>query len=97
MNNLDYIMYNKKLKKKCIKRAKLKECDPLVVEHIWSNDEWIASPSDGEEDDIGGGGKFGEEDGEVIGSARGGGLLEDLEVAGQLGKGVELGKGKMFK
>ncbi|CAI9291352.1 unnamed protein product [Lactuca saligna] len=87
MNNLVYIMYNKKLKQNFIKRTKLKEDDPLVVDHVLSDDEWIAAPSDGEEDDIGGGGILGEEDGGVIGSARAGRAIGRPRGGGTIGEG----------
>jgi hypothetical protein len=49
MNDLVYIMYNKKLKQKFIKKGTLKEEeDPLVLENVVSDDEWIAEPADGE-------------------------------------------------
>ncbi|CAH1439096.1 unnamed protein product [Lactuca virosa] len=68
-------MYNKKLKQKFIKRTKLKEDDPLVVEHVLSDDKWIAAPSDGEED------------GGVIGSARGGRAIGRPRGGGTIGEG----------
>ena len=41
MNDLVYIMYNKKLKQKFNKKSNLKENeDPLDVEYVMSNDEW---------------------------------------------------------
>nr|KAJ0207101.1 hypothetical protein LSAT_V11C500294580 [Lactuca sativa] len=97
MNNLVYIMYNKKLKQKFIKRTKLKENDPLVVEQVLSDDEWIAAPSDGEEDDIGGGGELGEEDGGAIGRPRGGGITERLKGGGTIGEGNGTRKQKNVK
>jgi hypothetical protein len=46
MNDLVYIMYNKKLKQKFIKKGTLKEEeDPLVLENVVSDDEWIAEPA----------------------------------------------------
>ncbi|KAK9070786.1 hypothetical protein SSX86_011188 [Deinandra increscens subsp. villosa] len=43
MNDLVYIMYNKKLKHKFVKKGSLKEKeDPLLVEYLQSDDEWIA-------------------------------------------------------
>ncbi|CAI9259862.1 unnamed protein product [Lactuca saligna] len=40
-------MYNKKLKQNFIKKTKLKEYDdPLVVDEVLSDNEWIANPSD---------------------------------------------------
>ncbi|XP_076928218.1 uncharacterized protein LOC143592101 [Bidens hawaiensis] len=46
MTKLVYIIYNKKLKNKHIKRASLKDGqDPIVVEEVLSDDEWIADPS----------------------------------------------------
>ncbi|KAI3516120.1 hypothetical protein L1887_15030 [Cichorium endivia] len=51
MNSLVYIMYNKKLKNKFIKKKKLREeDDPLLVEEVPSDDEWVADPSDDEDD-----------------------------------------------
>ncbi|KAL4574600.1 hypothetical protein LXL04_021434, partial [Taraxacum kok-saghyz] len=41
MNDLVYIMYNKKLKQKFNKKSNLKENeDPLDVEYVMSDDEW---------------------------------------------------------
>ncbi|CAH1434058.1 unnamed protein product [Lactuca virosa] len=80
-------MYNKKLKQKFIKRTKLKEDDPLVVEHVLSDNEWIAAPSDDEEDDIVGGGELGEKDGEAIGRPRGGRVTGRPRGGGTIGEG----------
>ena len=65
MNDLVYIMYNRKLKQKFVRKTNLKEDDdPLVVENVMSDDEWIDDPNDDNEDDIrvvaGGGGASGE-------------------------------------
>lgn len=52
LNRLVYIMYNKKLKDKHLKKQSRKdEDDPLIVEDIPSDDEWVASPNDEDEDD----------------------------------------------
>lgn len=46
MNSLVYIMYNKKLKRKFVSKKKLGEDDdPLIVEELPSDDEWLADPS----------------------------------------------------
>ncbi|KAH6756958.1 hypothetical protein C2S53_009192 [Perilla frutescens var. hirtella] len=62
LNSLVYIMYNKKLKLKFLKKQSRKvEEDPLIVEDVLSDDEWIANPNDDEdvsieiEDEHGGG------------------------------------------
>ncbi|PON47573.1 HAT, C-terminal dimerization domain containing protein [Parasponia andersonii] len=50
MNTLVYIMYNKKLKHKFLKAQSRKEKDdPLIVENVSSDDEWVTNPND--EDD----------------------------------------------
>nr|KAJ0198323.1 hypothetical protein LSAT_V11C700368370 [Lactuca sativa] len=47
MNNLVYIMSNKKLMQKFIRKTKLKDSDNLlVVDEVLSDNEWIANPSD---------------------------------------------------
>ena len=52
MNSLVYIMYNKKLKQRFQKKKTLKdEEDPLSVEDIPSDDEWVANPNDDENGD----------------------------------------------
>ncbi|KAJ9543748.1 hypothetical protein OSB04_023455 [Centaurea solstitialis] len=52
MNSLVYIMYNKKLKQRIQKKKTLKdEEDPLSVEDISSDDEWVANPNDDENGD----------------------------------------------
>ena len=51
MNSLVYIMYNKKLKHKhLMKQSSKEEDDPLIIETLPSNDEWVANPDDDEED-----------------------------------------------
>lgn len=46
MNDSVYIMYNNKLKEKFLKKKALKEeDDPLVVENVCSDDEWIVDPN----------------------------------------------------
>ncbi|KAL4556083.1 hypothetical protein LXL04_038723 [Taraxacum kok-saghyz] len=50
VNKLVYIMYNKKLKQKFIKKSQQKEEDVLLVEHVMSDDEWIANGNDDEKD-----------------------------------------------
>ncbi|XP_052624969.1 uncharacterized protein LOC128132437 [Lactuca sativa] len=46
MNSLVHIMYNKKLKRKFVSKKKLGEDDdPLIVEELPSDDEWLADPS----------------------------------------------------
>ncbi|KAH6771558.1 hypothetical protein C2S52_016361 [Perilla frutescens var. hirtella] len=43
-------MYNKKLKRKFLKkRSQKEEDDPLIVEEVPSDDEWIANPNDEED------------------------------------------------
>ncbi|PON81575.1 HAT, C-terminal dimerization domain containing protein, partial [Trema orientale] len=50
MNTLVYIMYNKKLKHKFLKaKSRKEEDDPLIVENVSSDDEWVANLND--EDD----------------------------------------------
>nr|KAJ0188575.1 hypothetical protein LSAT_V11C900478640 [Lactuca sativa] len=67
MNSLVYIMYNKKLKNKFIKKKNLSdEVDPLHVEEVPSDDEWVADPNDNEADN-GGENENGEEIGGEIG------------------------------
>ncbi|XP_021971526.1 uncharacterized protein LOC110866691 [Helianthus annuus] len=52
MDDLVFIMYNRKLKQKFVKRSNLKEDeDPLHVEKVMSDDEWIADPRDDDDDD----------------------------------------------
>ncbi|KAM0018998.1 putative HAT dimerization domain, ribonuclease H-like superfamily [Helianthus debilis subsp. tardiflorus] len=52
MDDLVFIMYNRKLKQKFVKRSNLKEDeDPLLVENVMSDDEWIADPSDDDDED----------------------------------------------
>ncbi|KAJ9542821.1 hypothetical protein OSB04_029327 [Centaurea solstitialis] len=52
MNSLVYIMYNNKLKQRFQKKKTLKdEEDPLSVEDISSDDEWVANPNDDENGD----------------------------------------------
>ncbi|KAJ9558026.1 hypothetical protein OSB04_012640 [Centaurea solstitialis] len=52
MNSLVYIMYNKKLKQRFQKKKTLKdEEDPLSVEDISCDDEWVANPNDDENGD----------------------------------------------
>ncbi|XP_062104413.1 uncharacterized protein LOC133815612 [Humulus lupulus] len=52
MNSLVYIMYNKKLKHKFFKKqSRREEDDPLIVENVSSNDEWVANPNDEEDGD----------------------------------------------
>ncbi|KAK9053403.1 hypothetical protein SSX86_030037 [Deinandra increscens subsp. villosa] len=47
MNDLVYIMYNKELKQKFVKKRSLKEEeDPLLVESVLFDDEWLAEPDD---------------------------------------------------
>ncbi|KAI3675421.1 hypothetical protein L1987_85011 [Smallanthus sonchifolius] len=60
MNDLVYIMYNKKLRQKFLKGNLKEDDDPLVVDNVLSDDEWIADPSDDDDDDIGGGEAIGE-------------------------------------
>ena len=50
MNKLVYVMYNRKLKERFLKKSKQKEEDALVVEHVMSDDEWVANPSDDDEE-----------------------------------------------
>ena len=46
MNSLVYIMYNKKLKRKFVSKKKLGQGDdPLIVDELPSDDEWLANPS----------------------------------------------------
>ncbi|KAK1427815.1 hypothetical protein QVD17_16510 [Tagetes erecta] len=72
MNDLVFIMYNKKLKQKFLKKADLKEeDDPLLVENVMSDDEWIGDPNDTNENNIGGG-RAGDERGGEVGDERGG-------------------------
>lgn len=53
MNKKMYIMYNEKLKQKFLKKNSLKEeDDPLVVENVSSDDEWIANPNDDEGESV---------------------------------------------
>ncbi|KVH90512.1 HAT dimerization [Cynara cardunculus var. scolymus] len=50
MNSLLYIMYNKKLKHRFLKKQSLKEeDDPLIIDEVSSDDEWIANPNDEED------------------------------------------------
>lgn len=50
LNSLVYIMYNKKLKDKHLKKQSRKDdVDPLIVEDVPSDDEWIADPNDEDE------------------------------------------------
>ncbi|CAH1431047.1 unnamed protein product [Lactuca virosa] len=66
MNSLVYIMYNKKLKNKFIKKKKLSdEVDPLLVEELPSDDEWVADPNDDEADNGGESENGGEIGGEI--------------------------------
>ena len=66
-------MYNRKLKQRFLKKTNLKEeDDPLVVENVMSDDEWIADPNEDNEDNEDdtrdvelGGGANGEEGGET--------------------------------
>ncbi|XP_057789187.1 uncharacterized protein LOC131006061 [Salvia miltiorrhiza] len=52
LNNLVYIMYNRKLKYKYMMIQQRKDdVDPLVVEEPASDDEWVANPSQLEEDE----------------------------------------------
>lgn len=52
MNSLVYIMYNKKLKHKFFKKqSRREEDDPLIVENVSSDDEWVANPNDEEDGD----------------------------------------------
>lgn len=52
LNKLVYIMYNKKLMHRHLNKQKRKvDEDPLIVDDVPSDDEWIANPND-EEDDI---------------------------------------------
>ncbi|XP_062112826.1 uncharacterized protein LOC133823982 [Humulus lupulus] len=52
MNSLVYIMYNKKLKHKFFKKqSRREEDDPLIVENVCSDDEWVANPNDEEDGD----------------------------------------------
>lgn len=47
LNSLVYIMYNKKLKTKFLRKKALKEDeDPLVIDHLPSDDEWVAGQDD---------------------------------------------------
>lgn len=47
LNKLVYIMYNRRLKQKYLKKQSQSEKeDPLIVENAPSDDEWIAEPSD---------------------------------------------------
>ncbi|KAL4583395.1 hypothetical protein LXL04_007966 [Taraxacum kok-saghyz] len=50
MNKLVYVMYNRKLKERFLKKSKQKEEDALVIEHVMSDDEWIANGSDDDEE-----------------------------------------------
>ena len=52
MNSLVYIMYNKKLKHNFFKKQSRKdEEDPLIVENLSSDDEWVANPNDEDDSD----------------------------------------------
>ena len=52
MNSLVYIMYNKKLKHKFFKKQSRKdEEDPLIVENLSFDDEWVANPNDEDDGD----------------------------------------------
>ena len=52
MNDLVYIMYNRKLKYNFMKKLSLKdEEDPLIVEDVPSDDEWMVNPDNEEGDD----------------------------------------------
>lgn len=52
MNSLVYIMYNKKLKHRFLKKkARKEEEDPLTVENLSSDEEWTANPTDETDDD----------------------------------------------
>ncbi|MFS7995502.1 putative HAT dimerization domain, ribonuclease H-like superfamily [Helianthus anomalus] len=68
MNKLVYVMYNRRLKQKFIKKANLKDDeDPIVADEILSDDEWIANSSgdeDEDEDGMVGVGGSNEEEGE---------------------------------
>ncbi|KAF5810448.1 putative HAT dimerization domain, ribonuclease H-like superfamily [Helianthus annuus] len=87
MNDLVYTMYNRKLKNKFIKKSTLKEGDdPLVVENVMSDDEWIADPS-GDESDIGGDEPNEEESDEPIRTTRGGGPTKTRRGGGTIEKG----------
>ncbi|KAK3227109.1 hypothetical protein Dsin_006971 [Dipteronia sinensis] len=56
MHKLVYVMYNKKLKDRHLRRKKLKENeDPLVLDRVPSDDEWMvdeANVNDGRDDDF---------------------------------------------
>ncbi|KAH6779234.1 hypothetical protein C2S52_010471 [Perilla frutescens var. hirtella] len=50
LNKLVYIMYNKKLKHKFLKKQSRKmEDDPLIIEEVPSDDEWLANSNDEED------------------------------------------------
>lgn len=52
MNDLVYIMYNRRLKYNFMKKLSLKdEDDPLIVEDVPSDDEWMVDPENEEDDD----------------------------------------------
>ncbi|KAF4355330.1 hypothetical protein F8388_026600 [Cannabis sativa] len=52
MNTLLYIMYNRKLKHNFLKKQSGSvEYDPLIVENVSSDDEWVANPNDEEDGD----------------------------------------------
>ncbi|KAJ9555338.1 hypothetical protein OSB04_009952 [Centaurea solstitialis] len=52
MNNLVYVTYNKKLRDRFLKKQSLKEeDDPLIVDEVPSDDEWIANRDDEEDSD----------------------------------------------
>ncbi|KAK3211080.1 hypothetical protein Dsin_015786 [Dipteronia sinensis] len=50
MHKLVYIMYNKRLKDKYLRRQKLKENeDPLILDNVSSDDEWMVGEEEGHE------------------------------------------------
>ena len=52
INSSVYIMYNKKLRHKFVKFHSLREeDDPLIIENVPSDDEWIANPNLNDEED----------------------------------------------
>ncbi|KAK2640975.1 hypothetical protein Ddye_022738 [Dipteronia dyeriana] len=54
LNNLVYIMYNKKLKLIYLRnRSSKKDKDLLITKNISSDDEWIANPNDEESTKVG--------------------------------------------
>ncbi|XP_022031007.1 uncharacterized protein LOC110931946 [Helianthus annuus] len=90
MDDLVFIMYNRKLKQKFVKRSNLKEDeDPLLVENVMSDDEWIADPSDDDDDEdaIEVDAANVEESDEVIRTTRGSGATKTRRGGGIIERG----------